>query len=228
MSGDAPAPDRDLFAPASAPRLIQAIRERAERCGVELSEDALAALAMHARRVRERGDELHLTAIRDPREHLERHLGECFEGAAMLAPDIAGALLDVGSGNGYPGLAVAAARPGLRPLLSEASARKAAFLRHVVEEAFPGAAVLERHVQRAADLADVLPFRVILTRAAGGWERILPRLAAALEPAGSLLVWAGEQMESVARRTAWSRYRLVERKPLPGRDRSWIWRFHVS
>ena len=103
--------------------------------------------------------------------------------------------------------------------------RKAAFLRVVVEEAFPGGAVLERQVQRPADLEGVVPFRVIVARALGNWERILPRLATTLEPGGSLLVWAGQQMEAVARRKAWSRYRLVERKPLPGRERSWVWRF---
>ena len=39
----------------------------------------------------------------------------------------AGELLDLGSGNGYPALPLVAARPGLRPLLVEASSRKAPF-----------------------------------------------------------------------------------------------------
>jgi len=207
---------------------MSAIRARAEKCGVALSEMNLAALALHARRVRERSDELHLTSIRDPEEFVERHLGESLEGAAMLDPDVAGALLDLGSGNGYPGLAVAAARPGLRPMLSEASSRKAAFLRDLVDEAFPGGAVLERQIQRAPDVQDVAPFRVIVTRAAGGWERILPRLASTLESGGCLLVWAGQQMEAVARRAAWARYRIADKRALPGRDRSWVWRFEVA
>ena len=228
MSGEARNPEPELFSPASSPRLMQVIAERAKNCGVALPEAALAALALHARRVHERNDELHLTSIRDPREFVERHLGESFEGAAMLDPMIEGALLDLGSGNGYPGLAVAAARPGLRPLLSEASGRRAAFLRDVVEEAFPGGAVLERQAQRPADLGDAAPFRVVVTRAVGGWERILPRMAPALGPGGSLLVWAGRQMEATARRKAWGRYRLAERKPLPGRERSWVWRFEIA
>jgi len=225
MSGEAGDSDRDLFSSAIAPRLMSVIRERAEKCSLALSEEALGALALHARRVFEQNETLHLTSIRGPLEFVERHLGESFEGAAMLDPGIEGALLDLGSGNGYPGLAVAAARSGLRPLLAEAARAKAAFLRGVVEEAFPGGAVLEAQVQRPADLGGAGPFRAVVTRALGNWERVLPRLAPALEPEGTLLVWAGAQMEGVAQRKAWGRFRLVERKRLPGRERSWVWRF---
>jgi 16S rRNA (guanine527-N7)-methyltransferase len=208
-----------------SPALAGAIVARAAACGVELPDEAVDSLVLHIRRVRERNEELHLTSIDDADEYVERHLGEGFEGAAMLPRDVAGPMLDLGSGNGYPGLPVAAARPGLRPLLAEASPAKAAFLRSVVEEAFPGGTVLDRQVQRPADLRDAPLFRVIVTRAAGGWERILPRLAPCLEPDGRLLVWAGESMHAVSGRTAWRRYRLEEKRPLPERERSWIWRF---
>ena len=134
-------------------------------------------------------------------------------------------MLDLGSGNGYPGLAVVSARPGLRPLLAEASVRKAEFLRQVLGAAFPDGEVLQRQVQRPADLAGVDPLRAIVTRAAGSWERILPRLAACLQPEGTLLVWAGPQMEPVMERKAWQRYRYVERCALPGREHSWVWQF---
>jgi hypothetical protein len=80
-------------------------------------------------------------------------------------------------------------------------------------------------VQRAADLGDARPLRLLVCRAMGSWQKVLPRLAAALEPAGELLLWAGPEVETVARRTAWSRLQLAQRKPLPGRERSWVWRF---
>ena len=161
-------------------------------------------------------------------EFLERHIGESLEGAALLPAGIEGALLDLGSGNGYPGLPVAAGRPGLRPVLAEASRRKAAFLAEVVAEAFPEGRVLNRQVQRAGDLEGVGTIRVLTARAAGGWERVLPRLARVLAPGGRLLVWAGGEMERIARREVWKRYRLLERRALPGRGRSWVWLFEGS
>ena len=66
---------------------------------------------------------------------------------------------------------------------------------------------------------------VVLEQRPAILERILPRLAGCLEPDGALLVWAGEAMEAVMEREAWRRYRFVERRALPGRDRSWVWLF---
>ncbi len=67
--------------------------------------------------------------------------------------------------------------------------------------------------------------RLLTVRAMGGWAKILPRMAAALAPDGEMLIWCGEEIDSVATRTAWRKLHLVDRKLLPGRDRSWIWRF---
>jgi 16S rRNA G527 N7-methylase RsmG len=209
----------------SAPfAFARAIAGRAERCGIDLSQSALQALADHARRVLEQNDKLGLTAITEPQEFVERHIGEGFEGAAMLEASVAGELLDLGSGNGYPALPVVAARPGLRPLLAEATPGKAEFLRSVLSECFGVGEVLAGQIQRPSDLRERPPFRVIVTRAMGGWERILPRMAASLVERGEILVWAGQELEAVSKRAAWRKLELREKRPLPGRERSWVWR----
>jgi 16S rRNA (guanine527-N7)-methyltransferase len=210
--------------------LDEAIAAKAVAAGIVLAPGIAAALAAHARAVLRGNERLHLTSVVEPGEFLERHLRESFEGAAMLDPLAAGILLDLGSGNGYPGLPLAAARPGLAAVLAEASARKAEFLRETIREAGLAAArVLERHVQRAADLEDLAAgIRVIATRAAGGWERVIPRLVPCLTSGGEVLVWAGEDLETIRRREVWRRLELIERRPLPFRDRSWVWRFRAA
>ena len=110
-------------------------------------------------------------------------------------------------------------------MLAEVSVRKAEFLRSEIEVGFPDGRVIDRQIQRAEDLAQEPMVSVIVTRAMGNWERVLPRLASRMSPEGSALVWAGEPMESVARRKAWQRYRLTDRRALPGRERSWVWHF---
>jgi 16S rRNA (guanine527-N7)-methyltransferase len=217
MSGTLPAAEFDWE---------ERIRSRASACGIALAAPTVSALALHARWVLRANVELKLTTVIDPGEFLERHLGESFEGAALLDPGTSGPALDIGSGNGYPGLPIAAARPGLALTLAESSVRKAQFLRQILRETDALAAeVLERQVQRAADLEGFGPARVITSRAMGGWPKILPRLASLLAPDGEILVWAGEQAEAVAKRVAWRRFTLAARKPLPGRDQSWIWVF---
>jgi len=205
--------------------LEDAILDRAARSGIELSPAAGRALAEHVRAILAENAVLHLTTIVEPREIVERHLGEAFEGAALIDRDTAGVLLDLGSGNGYPGIPIAAARPGLRATLVEASERKARFLRQVLERSpFREARVLERSVRRAADLEDVAPIRVLTARALGSWEKILPAVAAALAADGRLLLWAGGTVDTVSRRAVWMRHlELLSRRPLPGRERSWVW-----
>ncbi len=202
------------------------IRERAKRSGLELADETVGKLASHADAILRNNDELHLTSITDPDEFVDRHIGEAFEGAAMLTPDIEGTMLDLGSGNGYPGIPVAAARPGLRLTLTDASARKAEFLRQTVRSCdLHWVDVYEAQIQRASDAEHLGPLRLLTVRAMGGWAKILPRMAAALAEDGEMLVWCGDEIETVATRKAWRKLHLVDRKPLPGRDKSWIWRF---
>ena len=219
----------DPFSAIPGFELEARIRSRASDCEINLTDAAVNALAQHARAVLRENEQLHLTTITEPEEFLERHLGEAFEGAAMFPPDIEGPFLDVGSGNGYPGLVLGAARPGLLPLLADASVRKAAFLRAVIQDAgFPSATVLEAQIQRASDLDGDGPFRLITTRALSGWPKILPRLRTCLAEGGDILIWTGDEMEKIARREVWMKLRLEEKRPLPTRDQSWIWRFRAA
>ena len=208
--------------------LVQKIVERAKTCDIDLDVGRATLLARHMQRVMNAEASLHLTSITTVDEFLERHVGESLEGAAMLDRDTNGWLLDLGSGNGYPGLPVAIGRGDLSPMLAEVSVRKAEFLRSVTEELVPGGCVIDRQIQRAEDLIQEPMISVIVTRAMGNWERVLPRLSSRLSPGGSVLVWAGDQMESVASRKAWQRYRLTGRRELPGRERSWVWHFRPA
>ena len=205
--------------------IAAAIAARAAAAGVVLDAAAAQGLARHALAVHRESPVLHLTSIADWPEFLERHLGESLEGAALLPDEVSGPLLDLGSGNGYPGIPVALSRPGLALMAAESSSRKASFLRLALERA--GLAgrgqILERRVERAADVADLPPLSVVATRAMGGWERIVPRVAGRLGPGAWVLLWAGDDAAGVVRRTAWRTLRLQDRRPLPGRARSALW-----
>ena len=214
----------DLFADG---RFEEAIARRGEACGVRLDAGSAATLATHARAVLAANARLHLTTVVEPEEFLERHLGEAFEGAALLRDDSAGIHVDVGSGNGYPALPIALARPSLRSYLVEASKKKAEFLRRTVASCGLDSrvSILPRQIQRAADLSELGSLRLLTMRAVGGWSRLVPKLAQALEPDGLALVWAGVEMESVRTRVAWRRLELVKHQPLPEMDRAAIWVF---
>ncbi|MGN6514058.1 MAG: 16S rRNA (guanine(527)-N(7))-methyltransferase RsmG [Lysobacteraceae bacterium] len=70
-----------------------------------------------------------LTAIRDPRGMVAKHL---LDSLAMHAAVADGSLADLGTGPGLPGIPLAIARPGLRVTLVESNGKKARFLREAV------------------------------------------------------------------------------------------------
>jgi 16S rRNA (guanine527-N7)-methyltransferase len=72
-----------------------------------------------------------LTAIRDPDKMISHHL---LDSLAVLAHLPQGALADVGSGGGLPGIPLAIAEPTRRVTLNDASHKKAAFLQQAVIE----------------------------------------------------------------------------------------------
>jgi 16S rRNA (guanine527-N7)-methyltransferase len=203
-----------------------AILRSAASLGLELTESQVGSLAAHARCVVASNELLHLTAIREPQHFVDRHIGESLAGAILLDRDARGTLVDLGSGNGYPGIPLALARPFLQPVLVESAPRKAEFLRRALQAAGLGAgSVLEANVQRGADLAAIGPIQVLVTRAMGGWERLLPKLSTVVEGRGLLLVWCGDAIEEVARRVAWQRWRRSGEVPLPGLERGRVVRF---
>lgn len=184
-------------------------------------------LARHAAAVCSSPRHLHLTAIREPREILTRHVAEALVALPRLDVNARGTLLDLGSGNGYPGLALAIAHGGLRPVLTEASRRKAEFLRELIAElGVEGGVVVDRQVARPADLADHDLFDVLTTRAMGSWEKIVPRLRGCLRAGADVFVWAGADSEAVFARTVWRAFELVEVVPIAGTERSRV--FHLK
>jgi 16S rRNA (guanine527-N7)-methyltransferase len=146
-----------------------------------------------------------------------RHVEDALAGAALVAAAPAGALVDVGSGGGIPGIPLALAFPSRHVVLLEAASRKAAFLREVVAvlpvpNAEVRAARSEEHA--AADGRDA--YAVATARAlappAVALELCLPLVApegvfvlytgavdaARLEPVAALLAGRVERVEPVA------------------------------
>ncbi len=124
-------------------------------------------------------------------EVVGRHFGESLAALPFL-PSRPGRLLDVGSGAGFPGLVIAAARPSWQVTLVEARERKWAFLQAVSRRAGLSCQCLNARV--APLLPPGLPdaYEVVTVRALSLPPTVLAALAARLSPQGRFLLWAGE------------------------------------
>lgn len=134
--------------------------------------------------------------------------------ALVLAREIpaGGRVVDVGTGAGAPGLALALARPDLRLTLVEPLQKRVAFLRTVIGSAdFPGGAMPELLARRGEDLPRGA-WDVAVSRATLAPEAWVALGCALVAPGGSvwaLLAQAGPpEAPAGARGPAVSRYTL--------------------
>jgi 16S rRNA (guanine527-N7)-methyltransferase len=132
-----------------------------------------------------------LTAIRDPREMVAKHL---LDSLAMhpyidAIANAAGRLADLGTGPGLPGIPLAIAKPGLQVTLVESNGKKTRFLREAVRKLGLGnVEVVESRIE-AFDAPG--RFDAITARALATLPAILESGGHLLRPGGVLLAMKG-------------------------------------
>ena len=132
-----------------------------------------------------------LTAIRDPREMLGKHL---LDSLSMLPHVRDGRLADLGTGPGLPGIPLALARPALQVTLVESNGKKTRFLREVVRQlALDNVRVLEA---RAEAVDEPGAFDQLTARAMDTLAGILQVGGHLLAPGGRLLAMKGQRPEA--------------------------------
>ena len=155
-----------------------------------------------------------LTAIRDPREMVGKHL---LDSLSMLPHVHDGRLADLGTGPGLPGIPLALARPALQITLVESNGKKTRFLREVVRQLGLGnVRVLEA---RAEAVDEPGTFDQLTARAMDTLAGILQVGGHLLAPDGRLLAMKGQRpdAEIAALPPGW-RVESVQRLDVPGVD----------
>lgn len=106
---------------------------------------------------------VNLTAVRDPKEIITRHFGESFFAARqLLSPGDAGAVVDLGSGAGFPGLPLAMFAPQAQITLIESNGKKAVFLREVIRSlSLRNVAVFDRRAEEYRNTAILVTMRAV-------------------------------------------------------------------
>ena len=132
-----------------------------------------------------------LTAVRDPREMLTRHL---LDSLSMWPHVHAGKLADLGTGPGLPGIPLAMACPGLQVTLVESNGKKARFLREAVRSlGLANVRVLE---SRAENVDEPGAYGQITARAMDTLAGILAVGGHLVAPGGRLLAMKGQRPDA--------------------------------
>jgi 16S rRNA (guanine527-N7)-methyltransferase len=146
------------------------IIEGAAAFDIDLNHSQTRQFAVHATELVRWNRKINITAITDPFEVAVKHFLDSLPVARFLPKDAT--ILDIGSGGGFPGLALKILMPSLSITLIDASRKKVSFLKHVIRT-LKLDNIEALHI-RAEDLAnDPLyrnRFNVIISRAVSSLE----------------------------------------------------------
>lgn len=152
-----------------------------------------------------------LTAITNPAEIVGRHFGESMY-ASKLLPVENCRLADVGTGAGFPGLALKIACPGIRAVLIESNKKKCAFLSEVVRAL--GISDVEVLPERFEGIRpETVAANIITSRAVGDFKQLLRWSAKGLAHRGHIVLWLGaDDSTRIASTPGWT-WQPAERIP---------------
>ena len=162
------------------------LTELAERYGLAPGvEDRLAALVEYVA-----GDPHAPTSIREPREVVDQHVADSLAGLDVFSGGAE--VLDIGSGAGFPGLALALARPESAFVLLDSAGRKCEFMRGAARTCGAGNVEVV-HARAEAWPAGRDRFAVVTARALAGLDVVLEYAAPLLAVGGTLVAWRGRR-----------------------------------
>ncbi len=187
------------------------LAERARALGVELGDPAAARLVALLDRIAL--EPQNLTAIEGVDEGLDRHLADSIAGLALPEIATARALVDLGSGAGFPGLALAIARPALSITLVESESRKADWLRRASADVPNVRVVSDRSEHLAGRERERFPLATM--RALGPLPVALELAAPLVAVGGAVVVWRGDAEDPATERDAEHAAALLGLEPHP-------------
>lgn len=182
------------------------------RFGVQPSTALMDAIRAYTELLLRWNRKISLTSITEPQEILERHFGESMF-AAGAVNIIRGQLMDVGSGAGFPGLALKLVSPELEVTLIEANMKKCAFLGEVVRAlGLSGVRIVSQRIESLKGLDAAADF--VSCRAVRPERKLLAWMRGALAVGGRCVLWLGaEDAAAVRERAGWEWNELM---PIPG------------
>ena len=172
--------------------LITTLSEGAAAIGIRLGPAALDRFATYHREILLWNRRINLVSERSAQEIVIRHFLDSLTPAPFLdRPD--GALIDLGSGGGFPGIPLRIALPGLHLSLVETSRKKSSFLSHVVRTLrLDRVSVIRERVEKLT-AGEVLAgrFDTLISRAAFKLPDLIRTASFFLKPGGQLIAMKG-------------------------------------
>ncbi|MDN8182006.1 16S rRNA (guanine(527)-N(7))-methyltransferase RsmG [Acinetobacter baumannii] len=142
---------------------FQELQQGSQKLGLSLSDEALTLLLKYQDALVLWNKAYNLTAIRDPKEMLVKHL---LDSLSILKDLPAGRLLDVGTGGGMPGMIIALCQPERSCVLLDSNGKKIRFLKQFIADLpLQNVTSVQTRVENQDTIDELGQFDVITSRA---------------------------------------------------------------
>ena len=139
------------------------LQQGAQALGLNLSEEALNLLLKYQDALVLWNKAYNLTAIREPKEMLVKHL---LDSLSILNDLPEGRLLDIGTGGGMPGMIIALCQPARQCVLLDANGKKIRFLKQFIADLkLQNVIAVQTRVENTDSINELGQFDVITSRA---------------------------------------------------------------
>ncbi len=148
-------------------RMASRIQTASKRMMVDLPDKQIERAIAYSELLLKWNQTSNLTAIRNLEDIVDKHILDCL---AIVNHVQGSKIIDLGSGAGFPGIALALARPDWKVMLVDSKAKKIQFLRHAVAcLGFVNVQVLHQRIQ---DIATGELFDTAVARSLGSLKAI--------------------------------------------------------
>lgn len=130
------------------------LKEKAAGFGVNLDEKALERFDIYARLLVEWNEKINLTAITKPEEIVIKHFVDSLTVFSATEIPTGAKIIDVGTGAGFPGVAMLIARPDLDITLLDSTNKKLNVIRDILEKIGLEANVIHKRAEEAGQSKD--------------------------------------------------------------------------
>ncbi|MEQ1065743.1 16S rRNA (guanine(527)-N(7))-methyltransferase RsmG [Acinetobacter sp. XH1741] len=142
---------------------FQELQQGSRKLGLSLSDETLTLLLKYQDALVLWNKAYNLTAIRDPKEMLVKHL---LDSLSILKDLPAGRLLDVGTGGGMPGMIIALCQPERSCVLLDSNGKKIRFLKQFIADLkLKNVVAVQTRVENQDTIDELGQFDVITSRA---------------------------------------------------------------
>lgn len=132
---------------------LEKLKEYALNFGVELDDTALERFDIYGRLLAEWNEKINLTAITDPEEIALKHFVDSLSVLKYCEIGEGASLIDVGTGAGFPGLALLIARPDIKLTLLDSTKKKLGVIEDILANIGLSAELLHSRAEEAGQKA---------------------------------------------------------------------------